>query len=843
MDHDTEVLRALPDLCAAGFALHWLKPRAKSPIGAEWQNAPVPSLADLRASHARGNNLGVRLGEPSVVSGYYLHAIDFDIRHADLAEEAWDAFARVLPSVDPNSLPCVASGSGGESRHLYFLTDRPFYSKKLAVSEGKHRRWDEARKKDVWSCDWEIDLFGTGKQVVLPPSIHPDTRQPYLWVREFDFDMLDLGLVPYIPADVIEALGVAQTTEYEFESREPLTFATGQLERELSLIVVSDLHYDDWITLGAALHHQFGGSDEGFQTWLTHTKRSTKYDGDQRTMLRKWRSFGKNRRAPVTMASVRQWAMEARAAAFRDAFDEEDEDEVEAETASQPTTSSDDPFDDLFDPAPAAPQPQFDDGLDDASVPASGSLDWTSMLQFNDKGAVTGTLHNIELIVKNDTRLAGLAQINEFTQEIVQRTAPGTKSKKRKNAAKDTRQLSGRVWNVKDTLNGELWSDDRDFAIRSILEAPETQGGYGIKISDRDLKAAVSLAANDHAFHPVREYLAATVWDNVPRVESLFIKYLAAPDDGYHRDVARLMLVAAVTRIFEPGHKFDFATILEGLQGKRKSTFIEVLGRKWAAELDGDFHDPKQMVEMMQGAWLLELPELTGFQRSDVRAIKAFISRRKDRARMAYARRAGEFPRQCIFIGSTNDREYLKDDTGGRRFWPVECRLAVGQEIDTDDLERNVEQIWAETVTIYKAMRQAKPQGTLPLYLQGAESRSIAARLQESRRVESPDDVLAGRIAEWLDKPTNADAFDQGEQPIYRNETCTAQVWVECLHGDIRTFKTQEQGMVNRALSRVPGWATDGSQHRFNPYGKQRVFYRGGETGKLARMGLNNLMG
>jgi predicted P-loop ATPase len=91
------------------------------------------------------------------------------------------------------------------------------------------------------------------------------------------------------------------------------------------------------------------------------------------------------------------------------------------------------------------------------------------------------------------------------------------------------------------------------------------------------------------------------------------------------------------------------------------------------------------MIELMQGAWILELPELTGFQRADVRAIKAFISRQKDRARLAYARRAGEFPRQCIFIGSTNDREYLKDDTGGRRFWPMPCHVA---EIDTDRLER-----------------------------------------------------------------------------------------------------------------------------------------------------------
>lgn len=835
----TTILDDIAPFREAGFALHWLHPRQKRPIGAEWQNAPVASLDDLRRTYARGNNRGVRLGEPSIVGGLYLHAFDFDIRHADLADEAWDAFAAILPDVDPNTLPCVASGSGGESRHLYFLSDKPFFSKKLAVSEGKHRRWDEHRKKDVWSCDWEIDMFGTGKQVAMPPSIHPDTGQPYLWVREFDFSLLDLGYGPTISSQVIESLGAVTAETYEFETREPLTFKPGQLEAELNLISVSDLHYDDWITLGAAIHHQMGGSDAGFDLWLEQTKRSTKYDGDTRTMLRKWRSFGKNRRKPVTMATVRQWAMQARADSYKDAFDEEPEDAAD--------------LDDMFSDSPvaaapaaaAAPADPMDDMFGDSVPGTAARVEWTSMLQFNDKGAISGTLHNIELIAKNDSRLSGLAQVNEFTQEIVQRVSPGQKSKRRKNAAKDVRQLAGRIWQVEDQLNGELWSDDRDFAIRSILEAPETQGGYGIKISDRDLKAAVSLAANDHAFHPVREYLTKTAWDGVARVDTLFIKYLASTDDTYHREVARMMLTAAVTRIFEPGHKFDFATILEGLQGKRKSTFISVLGRRWSAELDGDFHDPKQMIELMQGAWILELPELTGFQRSDIRAIKAFISRQKDRARLAYARRAGQFPRQCIFIGSTNDREYLKDDTGGRRFWPIECKLQGDIEIDTDDLEANIDQIWAEAVTIYRQMRKDKPVGTLPLYLRGQESRSIAARLQESRRVENPDDVLAGRIAEWLERPIVDGGFEQIDEdgcPQFRNETCTAQVWVECMGGDIRQFKTAEQGMVNRALGRVPGWSGDGSQHRFHPYGKQRVFYRGGIDGKISRMGLDDLL-
>jgi len=838
-EHDGRTLSAIAPMREAGFALHWLHARQKRPIGKRWQDAAVATLDELRRTHQPGNNLGIRLGEPSLTPSGYVHLFDADIRIPELADEAWAAFDALFPGVR-ETLPTVISGSGGESRHQYFVTDKPFRSKLILHSDGKHRRevidHDTGEVKEKWSYDWEIELYGTGKQVVLPPSIHPDTGKPYTWEREFDWFDLSIGLGPTIPSAAIEALGAADQSTFAFEDVPILTFKPGQLESDLDAIDVSELDYDDWVRLGQALHHQFGGSQEGFDLWLQHTKRSRKFIGDaqEREMRRiKWRSFGRYRGKPVTMATVRQWAMEARGAALRDAFDEEVEDD-EDDT---------DDVDDMLG-ADAPPKAAAIDDLDEftggaASEKPVSDSEWTRLFDLSDEGAIKPTFPNVELILKNDPRFVGLAQINEFTQETVQRTPPGVKPG-RKKAAKATRQLAGRIWQVKDTLNGELWSDDRDFAVRTIIESPKTQGGYGIKVTDRDLKGAIVLAANEHAFHPVREYLSKTTWDGVPRIERLWIDYVHAPDDAYHRSVARLMMVAAVARIFEPGHKFDFATILEGLQGKRKSTLIAVLGRSWFAELNGDWHDSKSMVELMQGAWIMEIPELTGFGRADVRAIKAFISTQKDRVRLAYARRAGQFPRQCIFIGSTNDREYLKDDTGGRRFWPVECRMAEDEEIDTDALEANVDQLWAEAVVVYQQMRAAKPSGTLPLYLADAESRVIAARLQESRRVESPDDVLAGTIAEWLDRPISNGGFDDDGQ--LRNETCSKEIWMEMLGGDERSFNAAAQSMVNRALMRVEGWGGDGSQKRFAKYGKQRVFYRGGIEGRYARLNMSDLL-
>lgn len=812
MTHDTNILAAIEPLRAAGFALHWLKAREKRPVANEWSTAPVASLEDLRRSHKTAFNLGVRLGEPSLLdSGLYLHVFDLDIRIPELADEAWEAFAKLFPDLRVTDLPSVISGSGGESRHAYFAAAKPFTGKKLAVSAGKHRGSD-----GKWHYDWEIELFGTGKQVVLPPSIHPTTGLPYVWEREFDFDGFDP--FPSIPAAAIEALGVAETAEYAFESRPPLDFKPGQMERELDLVPVSDLDYDDWVRLGAALHHQFGGSQEGFDLWLKHTKRSSKYVGEKqdREMRRsKWRSFGRYRGQPVTMALVRQWAQQVMSANLADEFDDLDDE----------TADGADEFDDLL---TASPAPAADDDWDGGALTEEETkISWSSLLDINEEGGIKANLHNLRLIVENDVWTRDVAAFNEFTQEVVQRGNPGTKNAKRKNAAKPVLQLSGPSWQLRDRVNGDFWTEDKDNAIRALIEAPKTQGGYGIKVPDRDLRAAIDIVGRKNCFHPVREYLSGLTWDGVSRVEGLFSSYLGSPDDAYTRSVGRLMMIAAVTRVFEPGHKFDFAVILQGLQGKRKSTFISVLAKSWFAELEGDIEDPRQMVESMQGSWILEIGELGGFARADVRHIKSFISRRSDKVRLAYAKRAQEYHRQCIFIGSTNDDKYLKDDTGGRRFWPIACSV---DGIDTDRLAGEIDQMWAEARVLYEQMRKQQPKGTLPLYLADEEAQTIAARLQESARVESADDAVAGQIDAWLEAPINSgsidDDTDANGKPLYRTETCLIELWVDCLGKERGHYNQQVAQMLGRAMSKLTGWKADGRFLTFSKWGRQRLYQR-----------------
>ena len=137
-----------------------------------------------------------------------------------------------------------------------------------------------------------------------------------------------------------------------------------------------------------------------------------------------------------------------------------------------------------------------------------------------------------------------------------------------------------------------------------------------------------------------------------PGVERMFFRYLGAEDNRDHPEAARPIRLGAVTRAFEPGHKFDFAPILEGPKSLREATFIAIFGRDWVGELTCDFHDNKSVVKSIQGAWVYEIPELQGFNKTETTTLKAIISRPVDRARLSYARLVQEFPRQCVFIGS-----------------------------------------------------------------------------------------------------------------------------------------------------------------------------------------------
>jgi hypothetical protein len=235
------------------------------------------------------------------------------------------------------------------------------------------------------------------------------------------------------------------------------------------------------------------------------------------------------------------------------------------------------------------------------------------------------------------------------------------------------------------------WAGDMsDDVIQMIRKAIRYKFGFDPK-TENTRDACVQLCL-EHQFDPVRDYLDTVQWDGTPRLETWLVRYMGAPDTELNRAIGRLALIAAVRRAYAPGTKFDQIVVLEGTEGRGKSTAIEILAGK------ENFSDQKilglsdkEQQEAMAGVWLYEIAELTGMRRAETEHVKAFASRTVDRARPAYGRFRVDRPRRAICFATTNDDEYLKSETGNRRFWPV-----VTGKIDLDGLRRDRDQLWAE---------------------------------------------------------------------------------------------------------------------------------------------------
>ena len=200
--------------------------------------------------------------------------------------------------------------------------------------------------------------------------------------------------------------------------------------------------------------------------------------------------------------------------------------------------------------------------------------------------------------------------------------------------------------------------------------------------------------ARSNKFHPVRERFDALQWDGEKRIDEFFITYAGAEDTELNRAFSRKFFIAGIRRIYQPGCKFDTMLVVEGEQGSGKSTLFKLLAMEEEFFSD-DFPlggDAKQTIEQTRGKFLIECAELKGMRASDVTKVKSQLSRTHDYARLAYDRVATEVPRQFLLAGTTNNKKYLKDETGDRRFWPMETGEICLGEI-TPAL---VEQLWAE---------------------------------------------------------------------------------------------------------------------------------------------------
>lgn len=427
---------------------------------------------------------------------------------------------------------------------------------------------------------------------------------------------------------------------------------------------------------------------------------------------------------------------------------------------------------------------------------------WKEKLDVDRKGNICSTIDNIVLVLEHDPSLKGAFMWDAFEQRPI--------------AVRDL------PWR-KTVGEGEQYFRDTDDAnLAHYLERV-------YDISGTKIEKAMGVIFERHRKHPVREYLGGLKWDGVKRLETLLVEYLGAEDTDYVRAVTRKTLAGAVARVMRPGCKFDTMLVFVGKQGTRKSTLIDKLGGRWFSDsfttLQGN-----QAFEQLQGSWLIEVAELSAFKRSEVETVKHFISKRKDKYRAAYGHHVVDYARQCIFFGSTNKIDFLKDATGNRRFWPVTTNRERREKDPADITRLEVDQLWAEAVEVYKSGEKLYISDDDPLWADVEAMQK--AHTEVDPRTDTVIKYLDTLLPEsWKDMGVwDRRQFIQGALPELegvneRDKVTIGELWSECFGKQIGDMTRYNTGDIYDLMDKLPGWERASSKFR-GGYGLQRGFVR-----------------
>ncbi|MBM6680073.1 virulence-associated E family protein [Pseudoflavonifractor capillosus] len=429
-----------------------------------------------------------------------------------------------------------------------------------------------------------------------------------------------------------------------------------------------------------------------------------------------------------------------------------------------------------------------------------GSWRRPPIMEVDAQGKPVKSMKNLRTVLENDPNLKGKLQLNLFSGRI---------------------DVTGELpW--RRPGNVQTFGDEDAAQLRIYLEP------FFGKVAKNDVLDAVAACASDQAYHPVRDYLNSLQWDGVPRLDMLLVDYMGAENTPYIQAVTRKAFTAAVARVMTPGCKYDTMLVLIGGQGRYKSTLFRVMGGSWFSDSLRTFGD-KDSMETIQGTWINEVAEMQALAKSEINAVKMFLSKSSDYYRAAYGRYTADRPRQCVFFGTSNTKECLTDTTGNRRFWPVDIDQQTRKKDVWSELATERDQLWAEAMVRWRLGESL----SLPPAL---EREALAA--QEAHRERHP---WEGIIADFLEEeiPVDWPKWDIAKRQMWRaggmkytgptaprSRVCAAEIWCEALgkpKGDMRQREARE---INGLLARAPGWTSMGPAGAGKPYGVQRCFER-----------------
>lgn len=370
-------------------------------------------------------------------------------------------------------------------------------------------------------------------------------------------------------------------------------------------------------------------------------------------------------------------------------------------------------------------------------------------------------LVNVSAILKHDPRWAGLLSYDNFAHQIYLNKEP--------------------LW-AKDDVRGGFepvyprqWADDDDIRTRLWLSRY-----WGMEWDRQSVNDAVVTVAQANGVHPVRSYLRSLEWDGKERVDSWLLDYCGVGDSEYARNVGRWWLVSAIARVMNPGCKADHVLILEGAQGIGKSTVFQVLGGKWVCDSTLTLGD-KEAYQLIKGRWIIELAELDSLSKSDTSRAKAFFTSPTDTYRPSYGRATITVPRQCVFAGTVNHGQFLRDETGNRRYWPVLC-----ERISTLALQADRDQLWAEALRLYNSGARWWPAGL--------DEVMECSQEQAQREMSDEWEVVIDR---WLSGP---DAVHEIESA---GHITTAVVLEKALRIEAARWSPLDMSRVAKAMQRL----------------------------------------